>query len=125
MTRTIAGIFISLAILISASVWEGRKIEKDFQLLEDTIQTLYNKTEEGTAIFEDGEGLDIFWQKKKKTLHLLLPHSAVQQIDYELNEALGYLYQGNFQDALPKLEVLLQATEVVRQNFSLAWGNIF
>ena len=125
MIRTIAGIFISLAILISASVWESKQVENDFQLLENTIQTLHQKTEDGTATHEDGEAIEVFWQKKKKKLHLLLPHSAVQQIDYELNEALGYLYQGNFQDALPKMEVLLQATEVVRQNFSLAWGNIF
>ena len=58
-------------------------------------------------------------------MHLLLPHVAVQHIDFELNEALGYLYQGNFQDALPKMEVLLQLTEVVRQNYTLGWGNVF
>ena len=125
MIKTIASICISLAILIGASILEGTCIEKNFQLLEETLQTLYTKTEDCVASHEDGEAVEIFWLRKKKVMHLLLPHSAVQQIDLELNEALGYLYQGNFQDALPKMEVLLQTTEIVRENFSLGWGNVF
>ena len=125
MIRTIVGILISLALLVGACLWEDVYIEKNFSLVEETIHSLYEKTEEGTATHEDGEAVEVFWQKKKQTMHFLLPHNAVQQIDFELNEALGYLYQGNFQDALPKMEVLLQITEVIRQNFTLLWGNIF
>lgn len=125
MIRTIVGIILSLALLVGASVWEGAYIQTNFALIEETIQSLYEKTEEGTATHEDGEAVEIFWQSKKHKMHFLLPHTAVQQIDFELNEALGYLYQGNFQDALPKMEVLLQVTEVVRQNYTLLWGNIF
>ena len=125
MIRTIVSIFVSLALLLGVTVWESLYIQRNFELIESTIKTLYDKTEEGTATHEDGEAVEVFWQAKKHKMHLILPHSAVQQIDFELNEALGYLYQGNFQDALPKMEVLLQATEVVRQNYSLAWGNIF
>ena len=125
MIRTIVSIFVSLALLLGVTVWESLYIQRNFELIESTIKTLYDKTEEGTATHEDGEAVEVFWQAKKHKMHLILPHGAVQQIDFELNEALGYLYQGNFQDALPKMEVLLQATEVVRQNYSLAWGNIF
>ena len=125
MIRTIVGIFISFALLIGATLWEGQYIQSSFATVEETIQSLYEKTEEGTATHEDGEAVEIFWQTKKNKMHFLLPHNAVQQIDFELNEALGYLYQGNFQDALPKMEVLLQITEVIRQNFTLLWGNIF
>ncbi|MBQ9118338.1 MAG: DUF4363 family protein [Clostridia bacterium] len=125
MIRTIVSIVISLALLIGGCLWEGAYIENNFALLASTIQTLYEKTEDGTATHEDGEAVEVFWQTKKQKMHLLLPHVAVQQIDFELNEALGYLYQGNFQDALPKMEVLLQLTEVVRQNYTLGWGNVF
>jgi hypothetical protein len=125
MIRTIVSIIISFSLLVGISIWESAYVNTTFQLIEDTIQTLYEKTEDGTATHEDGEAVETFWQNKKHKLHLLLPHTAVQNIDFELNEALGYLYQGNFQDALPKMEVLLQITEVVRQNFTLLWGNIF
>ena len=125
MIRTIVSILLSLALLVGAVVWEGVYIQNNFSQIEKTIKTLYDKTEEGTATHEDGEAVEIFWQENKQKMHFILPHSAVQQIDFELNEALGYLYQGNFQDALPKMEVLLQITEVVRQNYTLMWGNIF
>ena len=125
MIRTIVGILISLALLLGATFLEDGYIRRNFALIEETLQTLYEKTEEGTATHEDGEAVEIFWQEKKQKMHVFLPHTAVQQIDLELNEALGYLYQGNFQDALPKMEVLLQITEVVRQNYTLLWGNIF
>ncbi|MBR2903255.1 MAG: DUF4363 family protein [Clostridia bacterium] len=125
MIRTIASIIISLALLIGVSVAENAFLQKNFALIEETIETLYEKTEDGVATHEDGEAVEIFWQNHKKKMHFLLPHVAVQQIDFELNEALGYLYQGNFQDALPKMEVLLQITEVIRQNFTLLWGNVF
>ena len=125
MIRTIVSIILSLALLVGISAWEGHYLERNFEQIENTIQSLYDKTEEGTATHEDGEAVEIFWQEKKHKMHFILPHSAVQQIDFELNEALGYLYQGNFQDALPKMEVLLQITEVIRQNYTLLWGNIF
>ncbi len=125
MIRTIVSIILSFTLLICISVWEGTYIENNFSQIESTIKTLYDKTEEGTATHEDGEAVEVFWQEKKHKMHFILPHVAVQQIDFELNEALGYLYQGNFQDALPKMEVLLQITEVIRQNYTLLWGNIF
>ena len=125
MIRTIVSIVISLALLVSVSILEGIYVQENFALIEETIQSLYEKTEDGTATHEDGEAVETFWQSHKKKMHMILPHTAVQNIDFELNEALGYLDQGNFQDALPKMEVLLQLTEVVRQNYSLRIENIF
>ncbi|MBQ8428393.1 MAG: DUF4363 family protein [Clostridia bacterium] len=124
MIRTIISIFISLALLLGITIGEGVYVQKQFALIEETIQTLYEKTEDGTATHEDGEAVETFWQANKKKMHMILPHTAVQNIDFELNEALGYLYQGNFQDALPKMEVLLQLTEVIRQNYSLRIENV-
>ncbi len=124
MIRTIISIVVSLTLLVGATLFENAYIQREFSFIEESVYSLYEKTENGTATHEDGEAVETMWQAKKREMHLFFPHAAVQQIDFELNEALGYLYQGNFQDALPKMEVLLQLTEVIRQNYCVSWGNI-
>ena len=86
---------------------------------------MYQKTEAGTATHEDGNAMRIFWEDKKKVLHIWLPHTIVDQLDTHLNEALGYLYQGNFEDSLPKFEVLIDMTENIPYTYDLTPQNIF
>ena len=77
MIRTIVSIIISFSLLVGISIWESAYVNKTFQLIEDTIQTLYEKTEDGTATHEDGEAVETFWQNKK--------HKLLQLIQYEVD----------------------------------------
>ena len=46
-------------------------------------------------------------------------------MDYQMDEALGFLYQQKYEDALPKIEVLLGIAETIPHNYTFGIENIF
>ena len=79
-----------------------------FKTFSEALVSLYNKAEDQTATYEDGVAVRTYWKDKKRTLHVWIPHTSIENVDYQLNEALGYLYEKKYDDALPKIEVLIE-----------------
>lgn len=125
MIRTIASIFITLALLISASLFELRYVNKTFTELETVLEKLQKKTELGTATYEDGNSVRVYWDERKDKLHIWLPHTALQEMDYQLNEAVGFIYVRDFKGALPKIEVLRGLAKTIPHSYKLELENIF
>ena len=55
--------------------------------------------------------LRAYWDTKKRVMHIWVPHTALAEIDYQLDEAIGYLYTQDYEGALPKIEVILGLSE--------------
>ena len=125
MIRTIASIFITLALLVGISMFEIFYVTRTFDCFHEALQSLYQKTENAAATYEDGVAVQTYWQAKKKILHVWLPHSALQEIDYQLDEAVGCICVEDYQSALPKMEVLLGLSENIPKSYSLKMENIF
>ena len=125
MIRTAVSIFVAIALIIGVSAFELYFVNKSFFELREILCSLYEKAEESTATHEDGIAVQRYWEKKKKNLHVWLPHNSIDTIDYQLSEALGYLYEGRFTDALPKIEVLIDMSENIPKTFKLLPENIF
>ena len=125
MVKTLISIFVSLALIIFVSVFELLYVDKSFEEFRAILCGLYEKVEDNTANHEDGFAVQKFWENKKKSLHVWLPHSILDPVDFQLSEALGYLYEGQLTDALPKIEVLIDASETIPEVFKLKPGNIF
>ena len=125
MIRTIVSIFISLGIIIGTALYETVHVKEAFKIFESALLTLYDKTEAGEVTFEDGTAIESLWEEKKKTLHTWVPHTAIQEVDYQLYEAVGYLYVRDYQSAMPKIEVLLGMCENIPQSYTLNFYNIF
>ena len=125
MLKMLVGILASLALLAGLSIYELSFVERSFNALHDGFQAMYLKTEEEIATAEDGNSVRAFWQEKKRSLHFWLPHAVIDQIDTQLGEAIGYLYEENYMDALPKWQVLLTLSENIPQTYSLLPENIF
>ncbi len=123
--KIIPSILISGAILAGFSAFELRFVDKTFDTLYESLTGIYQKTENCEATHEDGTALQIFWEEKKKVLYIWLPHTLIDQVDYHLGEALGYLYQGNFEDSLPKFELLLDMAETIPRAYKILPENIF
>ncbi len=124
MIRTICSIFVTLGIIFGVSVFEIRYVNDTFGQLHAMLQAVYQKTEANVAVYEDCEAVRTFWRTKKKVLHAWLPHTALQEVDYQLDEAAGLMYVQDYQNALPKLEVLLGLSESVPAYCALDWQNI-
>ena len=125
MLKMLVGILASLALLAGLSIYELSFVERSFNALHDGFQAMYLKTEEEIATAEDGNSVRAFWQEKKRSLHFWLPHAVIDQIDTQLGEAIGYLYEENYMDALPKWQVLLTLSENIPKTYSLLPENIF
>ena len=124
MIRTIASIFITLGLIFGISLYESNRVKNTFTDFSEVLQILYDKTEAGEVTYEDGTATEDFWENKKNTLHIWLPHTAIQEIDYQLYEAVGYLYVRDYKSALPKIEILLGMCENIPQSYRFSLENI-
>ena len=104
MVKTIASIFISLAAILGIAAYEIHSVGNTFRTFSRALIALYNKTEDKTATYEDGCAVRSFWKEKKRTLHVWIPHTSIENVDYQLNEALGYLYQQKYDEEVKLLK---------------------
>ncbi len=124
MIKTIISIFVTLSLLFGVSFYEGNRVKTTFERFDEVLRVLYDKTEAGEVTYEDGTATEKFWESQKKTLHIWLPHSAIQEVDYQLYEAVGYLYVRDFDSAIPKIEILLGMCENIPQSYRFSLENI-
>ena len=124
MVRAIVSIFITLALLIGVSIYEIYYVQTSFQNFESSLRRLKGKIEREEVNHDDGLAVRAFWNEKKKIMHVWIPHTALQEIDYQLDEAIGFLYVQKYEDALPKLEVLIGLSENVPKGYTFHIGNI-
>ena len=124
MIKTIISILVTLSLIFSLSFLEIHYVQNTFTHFSNVLQSLFEKTETQTATYQDGESVRTFWEDKRKVLHIWLPHSAIQEIDLQLGEAIGYLYQENYEDSLAKIEVLVSMSRLIPDSYTLKWKNI-
>ncbi len=125
MIKTIVSIFITLGIIFGVAFYEGIRVKTTFEDFGEILQVLYDKTDAGEVTHEDGRATEEFWESRKKTLHIWLPHTAIQEVDYQLYEAVGCLYVEDYDSALPKIEILLGMCENIPQSYRLSLENVF
>ena len=125
MYKTLVSILITLGILLGASYYESVRLNSTFSKFHQTLRVLYDKTEHETVTYEDGTAVEEFWEYQKNTSHIWIPHTAILEIDYQLYEAVGYIYVRDYKSALPKLEILLGMCENIPQSYRLSLENIF
>ena len=125
MIRTIASILITIAVLFGVSLYEVHYVQTTFDKFEEILHSLQHKTALGTVSYDDGLAVREFWDENKKMLHVWVPHTVLYEIDYQLDEAIGFLFVEEYSDALPKIEVLLGLSENVPDGYIFSLGNVF
>ena len=120
MIRTIVSIFITLALIIGISLYDICYVQTTFETFHRALRYLKQKTESGNVSYAVRE----LWDEKKLIMHVWIPHTPLQEIDYQLDEAIGFLYVEEYTDALPKIEVLLGLSENVPRGYTFHIGNI-
>ena len=125
MIRTIASIFITFAIVAALAVYEMWYVDSTFTYFLEVLDSVYDKTQAQTVTDDDGDALHAFWEDKKRHLHVWLPHTVLQEIDFQMNEAVGFIYQDDYEGALPKIKVLIGLAEDIPRAYTLDLGNIF
>lgn len=124
MIRTFVSILVTFAILLGLSLFELQYVNKTFDEFYKILYVLRQKTDVQTATHEDGKAVQEYWLNKKKVMHIWLPHTSLQEIDLQLDEAVAFLYVDDHKDALPKIEVVMGLAFNIPQSYELKWKNI-
>lgn len=125
MIRTILSIFITLALILGVSFFEIAYVHTTFDTFSESIESLRDKVEAGIATYQDGITVQNHWRKKRDILHIWVPHNSLQEVDYQLDETVGFLYVNDYESALPKLEVVAGLTKNIPELYTFRLGNIF
>ena len=125
MVKSIIYTLTALALCVGVFIGVEIYLHKQFEQFGDALETLYRKIENEEANREDGYAVREMWANKKSKLHIFLPHNAISYVDYWLNEACGLIYEGNYQLALCKIEVLRDVAKNLPDSYSLKLENIF
>ena len=124
MVKSIISAIIGFAILILGSAIEYRVVTNSFNEFDNEVKILRQKIENATATLDDGVNVQNVWIEKKKTLHVLIPHNEIKEIDLWLSECCGLLETKTFDDALTKLTVVSELIEQIPKTFSFRIENI-
>ena len=125
MWRTLISILVAIGIIAGLSTVEIYQVKTTFYTFRKALETLYEKAEKNVATHEDGKSVVQFWEKKKNSMYVWLPHTALQEMDYQLNEMLGFLYVEDCKSAIPKLEILIAMSINIPQSYSIGFENVF
>ncbi len=124
MVKALISAIVSVFIIIGASVTEQIYLKNTFSEFETAISSTYDKTEEHLAVKQDVLTAQDLWVEKKRTLHMFIPHNDIREIDLWISEAVTLVENKKWEDALSKLEVVLEMIEQIPKTYSLRLENI-
>ena len=124
MVKSIVSALITLALFIFASVWEQAYLKQNFTEFKEEAVVLYEKIEAETACADEALSLQKFWIRKKESLHVFIPHTEIKEIDLWIAESVTLIKNEKFDDALSKIDVVIELVEQIPKTFGLRIENI-
>ncbi|MBQ3116682.1 MAG: DUF4363 family protein [Clostridia bacterium] len=125
MVKTIISSIAVAVIVLTFALFEQWFITKNFNEFNDVLAVLYQKIEDESATEEDVYAVQDNWLKKKKSLHAFIPHNDIKEIDLWLAESVTLVGDEKWEDAISKVEVLIELSEQIPKTFTLSFENIF
>lgn len=125
MVKSILYTLAALLMCIGAFIGVEIYLHRQFADFGKAVDALYKKIEDNTAGREDGYAVRAMWADKKSKLHIIVPHNDISYIDYWLSEACGLIYNGEYELALGKIEVLKEIVKNLPDAYSVKIENIF
>ena len=125
MVKTIISILVVGCLLIVGSIYENNFINRQFKELNSVLTVLYEKIDDETATQDDVYAVQKNWLEKKQTLHALIPHTEIKEVDLWIAETATLVRDKQWEDAISKMEVLIELSEQIPQTFKIRFSNIF
>ena len=124
LVKTIISILVVSSLLIVGSIYEHNFVNKQFKEFNQVLIVLYQKIDNNSATQDDVYAVQKNWLSKKKVLHIYIPHNEIKEIDLWLSESATLVRDKEWQDAISKIEVLIELSEQIPKTFVLSWENI-
>ena len=124
MVKSIISAVVGFIILIIGTIIEFGAINNSFNDFNQQLKILEQKTQNEIAVESDAEKVYEFWVEQKRTLHILIPHNEIKEIDLWLLECQSLIQTEMYEDALSKIQVVLGLVEQIPKTFSLRIENV-
>ena len=125
MVKTIISTICVGVLLLVGSIWECHVVDKQFDEFSGVLNVVYEKIDDQTATMDDVYSVQKCWLDKKQTLHALIPHTEIKEVDLWIAEAATLVRDKQWEDAISKMEVLIELSEQIPQTFKIRFSNIF
>ncbi len=124
MVKTYISMIIVAVILLSGAFVSDAYVHSQFNKFTESTEILYQKVHEETATSDDVLVLQNTWIKKKKILHAFISHTEIKELDMWISECVTLVRDKEWEDAISKVEVILELTEQIPKGFSFSIENI-
>ena len=124
MVKSIISAVVGFIILIIGTIIEFGATNNTFNDFNQQLKILEQKTQNEIAVESDAEKVYEFWVEQKRTLHILIPHNEIKEIDLWLLECQSLIQTEMYEDALSKIQVVLGLVEQIPKTFSLRIENV-
>ena len=92
--------------------------------LKVKLVEVYKKTENQTAVKDDILSAQELWLENKKHLQMFIPHNEIKEIELWIAESTTLVENKKYDDALSKIDVVIELIEQIPKTFSLRIENI-
>ena len=124
MVKTIISTICVGILILVGSIWECKLVDKEFNEFSQALNVVYQKIDEQTASIDDVYAVQKNWLEKKQTLHALIPHTEIKEVDLWIAETATLVRDKQWEDAISKIEVLKELSEQIPKTFTLSLENI-
>ena len=124
MVKSILSVIITLSLIIFGAFIESFYVKKSFKELNQIAIVCQHKADDQTLSSNDTNLLQNTFLRKRKLLHVFIPHTEIKEMELWISESVKCAKDLNYQDASLKLEVVIELTEQIPNNFKLTWQNI-
>lgn len=124
MVKTLISMLCIAALLLAGTIYENIFINNKFTEFHEVLEILYEKVDNETATQDDVYAVQKNWLDKKEELHIFIPHNDIKEIDLWLAESATLVRDKEWNDAVSKIEVLLELSEQIPKTFKLSLENI-
>ncbi len=124
MVRSVISMVCVAVIFIIGAIVETNFVHKQFNEFHGVLEILYEKVDDETATQDDVYAVQKNWLDKKRYLHAFIPHNEIKEVDLWLSEAVTLVRDKEWNDAISKIEVLIELAEQIPKTFSVTWENV-
>ncbi len=124
MVKSIISVIVASLILFLASIYEQNYINGTFSELKETFVIIYNKIDNDVAVKDDILSAQKLWISKKEKLHIFISHNEIKEVDLWIAETVTLVENGKKEDAISKIDVVIELMEQIPKSFSFRIENL-
>ena len=124
MVKSIISVIIASLLLFTASILEQKYINDTFTELKESFVIIYKKIESDSAVKEDILSAQKLWISKKEKLHIFISHNEIKEVDLWIAETVTLVENDKKEDAISKIDVVVELMEQIPKSFSFRVENL-